>query len=289
VGLFLGLLGAAAAVLAVRGYRLMASPGVSLHFIVDDLVSPEPRPRRTLVARLLDSLDRVVGRRVLARATDPVLRRADRILAAAGYPNGFTAERLIARQASWAALGAVAGSFLVLAGNLLGLLVPVPAWFLPRALVWVAGRRRQHEIDRDLPDFLDVLTVSIGAGLGFRSALSRVAKAVGGPVGQEMLTALRQIELGASRRRAFEQVRERNSSQAMGHFVTAFLQSEELGSPLGDFLRVYAAEMRRDAGQRARTAAARANPKISMAITLVIVPAITIFMIGSLLVGTFLA
>jgi tight adherence protein C len=65
------------------------------------------------------------------------------------------------------------------------------------------------------------------------------------------------------------------------------LQAEELGTPLSGFLEDYSGELRRTAGQRARTAAARANPKISLILTLVIMPAISLFMIGSLLLMAF--
>ena len=65
------------------------------------------------------------------------------------------------------------------------------------------GRLRQERIERDLPDFLDILAVTVRAGLGYRPALLRVAEALGGPVGEEVLTALRQMDLGANRRDAF--------------------------------------------------------------------------------------
>jgi tight adherence protein C len=289
MALVLGLLAALAVAFAARGYLLLVSdPFAALVFDDEDDVRDTKLARTGPVTRILSSLDRLVGRRVLGQATEPVLRRADVALSRAGYPEGFTAERLISRQASWAVLGALPGVILLLSGNLLGLALPVAAWFVPRLLVWVAGRKRQAEIDRDLPDFLDVLTVTISAGIGFRPALSRVARATGGPVGAEMMTALRQIEFGATRRRAFEQMRDRNASAALGHFVTAFLQAEELGAPLGEFLTTYAEEMRRASGQRARTAASRANPKISLVITMVIVPAITLFMVGGIVVGNFL-
>ncbi len=285
--LLLALTATASLVLGLRGLVLTRSNGLTLHFLDQEEGEVRRGPRRTIFGRLLEALDRVVGRRAVGSATDSLLARADVVLARAGYPQGFTAERLIARQASWGAIGALPAVLLLLNGQFLALLIPLLAALFPRWLVWSAARRRQLEIERSLPDFLDVLTVTISAGLGFRAALSRVAEATGGAVGQEVSTALRQIDLGSSRRRAFEQLRDRNNSKALGHFVTAFLQSEELGSPLRDFLASYAAEMRTNAGQRAKTAAARANPKISVVITMVIIPAITIFLIGSLVISVF--
>ena len=205
----------------------------------------------------------------------------------AGAPEGTTVEGIIQRQATWAFLGLVVAVFLLGNGEVLGLLAPVFGWFLPRFGLWSQARVRTAAIERELPDFLDVLAVSISAGLGFRAALRRVATLVGGPVGGEMLVALRQIDLGATRRTAFEEMRERTSAASLQAFITAFLQAEELGTPLSGFLESYSGELRRTAGQRARTAAAKANPKISLVLTLVIMPALSIFMIGSLVLMAF--
>ena len=103
------------------------------------------------------------------------------------------------------------------------------------------GRLRQEQIERDLPDFLDILAVTVRAGLGYRLALGRVAEALGGPVGEEMLVALRQMSLGATRRAAFEALRDRNASEQLSSFVAAQLQAEELGVPLSEALNDIAA------------------------------------------------
>ena len=132
-----------------------------------------------------------------------------------------------------AAIAALFGGImlvLTLAGSspLLLLLALVVGWFGPD--VWLAreGRLRQERIERDLPDFLDILAVTVRAGLGYRAALGRVAEELGGPISEEMLTALRQMELGASRRQAFLALRERSTSESLASFVAAQLQAEEL-------------------------------------------------------------
>ena len=112
-----------------------------------------------------------------------------------------------------------------------------------------AGRLRQQAIERTLPDFLDILAVSVRAGLGYRYALRRVAESLGGPVGEEMFVVLRQIDLGADRREAFLALRDRNESDALKAFVAAQLQAEELGVPLSEALNDIASDMRRMASQ----------------------------------------
>jgi tight adherence protein C len=273
-------------VLGIVGYRMSKDPGVvavGAAYVVD----VQRRPRQSLLGRLLVFLDRAVGGRVLGQIGGTSRERLRLAIGRAGAPDGATVEGIIQRQATWAFLGAVLAFFLLGNGVVLGLLAPVVGWLLPRFGLWAQGRQRTAAIERELPDFLDVLAVSISAGLGFRAALRRVAALVGGPVGAEMLVALRQIDLGATRRAAFEEMRERTSAVSLQAFITAFLQAEELGTPLSGFLESYSAELRRTAGQRARTAASKANPKISLVLTLVIMPALSLFMIGSLVLMAF--
>lgn len=281
-----GLSALACFVLGVAGYRMARDPGVATVGTAY-VVETRTRQRTSLLGKLLVFLDRAVGGRVLGQIGGPSRDRLRQAIGRAGTPDGVTVEQVIQRQASWAFLGAVLAFFMLGNGMVVGLLAPVVGWFLPRFGLWSQGRSRTAAIERELPDFLDVLAVSISAGLGFRAALRRVATLVGGPVGDEMLVALRQIDLGASRRDAFEEMRERVASVSLQAFITAFLQAEELGTPLSGFLDSYSSELRRTAGQRARTAASRANPKISLILTLIIMPALSIFMIGSLVLMAF--
>lgn len=273
--------------LLVHGYRLMRSPGIEMAgYAIDG--QGGSKPRESLVMKLLTFLDRVVGGRVLGQV-GPERRRKIRLdLARAGNPGDMTVDGFIRRQASWAVLGAIAAFFLLVRGIPYGLVLPVGAWFLPKLFLTMGAKSRAEAIEKDLPDFLDVLTVTISAGLGFRSALRRVSTLVGGAVGEEMLATLRQIDIGASRRAAFDDMRQRNTAPSLHNFITAFLQAEELGTPITGFLETYSKELRRLSGQRARTAAAKANPKISMILTLVFMPSLTLFMIGSIVLMAFM-
>ena len=157
-----------------------------------------------------------------------------------------------------------------------------PAGSRPTVLLNRAGRLRQEAIERTLPDFLDILAVSVRAGLGYRYALRRVAESLGGPVGEEMLTVLRQIDLGADRREAFLALRDRNESDALKAFVAAQLQAEELGVPLSEALNDIASDMRRMANQNARRQAQRASPRVSLLVTTLIVPGSMILILLSI-------
>jgi tight adherence protein C len=154
--------------------------------------------------------------------------------------------------------------------------------------VWLsrAGRLRQEAIEKALPDFLDILAVSVRAGLGYRLALRRVAEALQGAVAEEMLTVLRQMELGSDRREAFLALRERNKSESLKSFVAAQLQAEELGVPLAEALNDIAGDMRRLAYQNARRDAQRAAPRVSLLVTTLIVPGAMILILLSVYYAT---
>ena len=179
------------------------------------------------------------------------------------------------------------GCWFLLQGELVFALGVVAIGFLWMD-VWISGRarRRQARIDRDLPDFLDVVAVTVGAGVGFRAAFARVAGRLGGPLSEEITTALRQMELGADRRTAFTDLRRRNPSESLGRVVTALLQAEELGAPLTDTLVALGGEMRRYFAQDARRRAARAAPRVSMIITMVMVPGALVLMVVGIFLGS---
>lgn len=148
------------------------------------------------------------------------------------------------------------------------------------------AKRRQARIDADLPDFLDILAVIVGAGSSFRQGLDRVANAVGGPLGDEVVLTLRQIDLGASRRSAFEALRDRNDSEPLAKFITALLQAEELGSPLTNVLGEIALDMRREFQQIARRKAAEATPRVGLLVTTIVLPGAILLVIVGIIVSS---
>ena len=83
-------------------------------------------------------------------------------------------------------------------------------------------------LERDLPDFVDILSITVRAGTGYRAALDRVSASLSGPPAEEIRLTLRQMDLGATRREAFEALRKRNDSRTLDIFVGAQLQAEDL-------------------------------------------------------------
>ncbi|MEU2904534.1 DUF5936 domain-containing protein [Streptomyces globisporus] len=191
----------------------------------------------------------------------------------AGNPGGLTIDRYAARRAVYGALGLLGALSMLLRGQLfLALLMVAFGLFWVEAGIWSAIRVRREHIERTLPDFLDVLAVVVSAGLGFRQALDRVAEKYEGPWSDELRITLRQMDMGVSRRQAFEELRRRNDSEQVAMFVTTLQQGEELGAPIVETLIQIANDMRRTDAQNARRKAARAVPKATFAVTTFLLP-----------------
>ena len=269
---------------AVRAVQLITNEGPAAARFARDQQVPR-RQRQALSAKAFERLSTRLAGRALEllgqRRRAAIRQRID----AAGCPGGLTVERFAGRKATCTVLGGAFGGYLLLQGKtVFGVLIVIVGFFWMD--VWLNGRarRRQARIDRDLPDFLDVVAVTVGAGVGFRPALARVSEKLGGPIGEEIATTLRQMDLGSSRRTAFTDLRRRNTSESLGRMVSALLQAEELGAPLTDTLVLLGHEMRRFFSQEARQRASRAAPRVSLIITMVMVPGCLVIMV----VGLFL-
>ncbi|MFE6663363.1 DUF5936 domain-containing protein [Streptomyces sp. NPDC057697] len=191
----------------------------------------------------------------------------------AGNPGGLTIDRYAARRAVYGGLGLLGAFSMIIRGQIfLSLVLIAFGLFWVEVGIWSAVRIRRDHIDRTLPDFLDVLAVVVSAGLGFRQALARVAEKYEGPWADELRITLRQMDMGVSRREAFEQLRKRNDSEQVAMFVTTLQQGEELGAPIVETLIQIANDMRRTDAQNARRKAARAVPKATFAVTTFLLP-----------------
>ncbi|MEW1544976.1 DUF5936 domain-containing protein [Streptomyces tsukubensis] len=217
------------------------------------------------------------------KRVDALRRRLD----TAGNPGGLTVDRYAARRAVYGGLGLLAALSMLLRGEyLVAVLALLFGLTWTDVIIRAAIRRRRADIERTLPDFLDVLAVVVSAGLGFRQALERVADKYRGPWADEIRITLRQMDMGVSRREAFDQLRRRNDSEQVSMFVTALQQGEELGAPIVETLIQIANDMRRTDAQNARRDAARAIPKATLVVTLIMLPATMILIVMSFYYGS---
>ncbi|WP_156723353.1 DUF5936 domain-containing protein [Streptomyces apocyni] len=205
----------------------------------------------------------------------------------AGNPGGLTIDRYAARRAVYGVFGLVSAVTMIAGGvPLFSLFALAFGAFAADALIWQAMKERKEQIERTLPDFLDVLAVVVSAGLGFRQALDRVSERYTGPWSDELRITLRQMDMGVSRRQAFEELRRRNSSEQVSQFVTALQQGEELGAPIAETLIQIANDMRRTDAQNARRRAAKTIPKTTMVTLIFMVPATLILIVCGMFLGS---
>lgn len=270
--------------LALAGCVVLIGVGAAVYAhqpIADRLPEDARRRRRTSTGRrrppltvALDQLGALFAPSAAAALGPARLERIDGLLDAAGRPGGLTAERFAGRKASFALLLGLAGLVFAASDVLwVAFVLPLAGWFLPDLDLKGKAADRQEEITRSLPDFLDVLSVTVSAGLDFRAALDRVSDSFDGPLSDEVRTALQQMALGESRRTALGELRRRNNSESLSEFITALQQAEDLGAPLTGALREIAADVRRSYSQEARRAAAKVEPRLSVLTTLTLIPA----------------
>ncbi len=159
--------------------------------------------------------------------------------------------------------------------RLVPVLIPgliVAGFAAPDALAERAARRRQAQINRALPDVLDLLAVGAAAGRHPAALLAEVAGRGFGPLATELGFACAEIEAGVPQTRALARLRERTGAIALGGLAAALERSRRFGAPLADQLQAQASALRRDERRLITERAARAAPKIQLVVALVLVP-----------------
>ncbi|GGJ61717.1 tight adherence protein C [Anoxybacillus voinovskiensis] len=152
--------------------------------------------------------------------------------------------------------------------------------YLPHMYINQKIKARHQQALRELPDVLDLLTVSLEAGLGFDGALSKVVAKKDGVLAREFHRCLEEIRLGKPRREALAGVRERIVVNEVQSFINSVLQAEKLGIGMVQVLRVQSAEAREQRRQRAEEAAMKAPIKMLFPLVLFIFPSLFIVLLG---------
>jgi tight adherence protein C len=281
-----GLVATLAVVLLFRGYHLLRTdPDVGLNEEEVLYLTKSARDRAGSQSALTALSYKLVPwiRRILPRNG---VRWLQQQVDMAGRPKGLDVDAVLGKFAMWGMILAPIFLIGVMRGQLIFVALPLLIiGVLPLAQLSGMARKRREAIDRDLPDFLDVLAVTVSAGLGFRSALTTVSGRFGGAISEEITTVLHQITNGASVRSAFMAMRDRTKSDAVNEFVTAYLQAEELGAPLADTLNQIASDMRRASAQRMRQRASKIEPRISLVMTMVLIPGALVILVGGMILA----
>jgi len=159
-------------------------------------------------------------------------------------------------------------------------LVTLVGFFLPYGVISSKAESRQMAIRKSLPDVLDLLLVSVEAGLGFDMAMKKVTQQMPGPLSQEIKTALDEIRMGGNREAALRGIARRCGLSELSSFVSSVIQAEELGSNIASTLRVQAEFMRQRRRQRAEEMAMKAPVKLIFPLLFFIFPALFVVILG---------
>lgn len=207
-------------------------------------------------------------------------------LAAAGLKNWSSAE--------WKVLSHIIGISLAVLGGLIG--IPLHLSLIPRIQVILIGfiigflcpnywlkvkvKQRNEEIVRTLPDILDLIMVSVEAGLGLDAAIMKVVEKQKGILAQEFNTVLQEINVGKQRRDALRDMSKRNNVEDLNNVIAALVQADQLGISMGSVLRNQSDQIREKRKQRAQEQAQKAPVKIMIPLVFFIFPSIFIVILG---------
>jgi tight adherence protein C len=187
----------------------------------------------------------------------------------------------------------VAAAILAALGLVIGLLLANPVYlvialaggaifgyFLP--VLWLRQKvdARRTEIQKGLPDALDLLVICVDAGLGFDAALARVTDKYHNALSDLLNKALREVSLGRPRLEALDEMGRNSGVDDLHNFIQAVIQSEQFGTGIGKILRIQADEMRRKRRQRAQERGAQATLKMMLPMVGCIFPTLWIVLLG---------
>lgn len=209
----------------------------------------------------------------------------DKQLAGAGRPKAWPLARLVTVKPLLALAGAVLGIFAYVSDHsalkfalMLGL--PVLFYFVPDILVRNYAEKRRAEIKLELPNALDQMLISVQAGLGFESAMARAGETGKGPLADELVRTLQDIQVGRSRKEAYLALAQRVDVPDLRSFVRSVVQADTYGIAIANVLKSQAQVMRVKRRQRAEEHAMKMPVKILFPLIFSILPAMFIIVLG---------
>ncbi|WP_415854592.1 type II secretion system F family protein [Sinomonas sp. G460-2] len=209
----------------------------------------------------------------------------DRKLAGAGRPKAWPLGRVLAVKPLLAFVGFVLG-FLLFVKNpspqlfLVMVAITAVAYFLPDILLSNTAQKRRQAMQIALPNMLDQMLISVEAGIGFEGAMDRAAHNSSGPLADEFVRTLQDIQVGRARREAYQDLAARTSFPELRSFVRSIVQADQYGIAIANVLRSQAVEMRIKRRQRAEEHAMKIPVKILFPLIFSILPALFVIILG---------
>jgi tight adherence protein C len=219
------------------------------------------------------------------------VQQLDKSLSEAGNPMKLNANSCITMQIGaiiieiigilsiWIAFDVPVLKVMMILAALIGLTYIFPGLYLKQLI-----KERQHEIEKSLPDAIDLLTVSIEAGLSFDGAMAKLAEKMSGVLVSEFSIALKEMKMGISKRDALKSMIERVPVANLITFVGAIIQADQLGVSIGNVLRIQSNIMRQKRRQKASELAMKAPIKMLFPMVFFILPTIFIVLLGPVVI-----
>ncbi|MDQ1375639.1 MAG: tight adherence protein [Actinomycetota bacterium] len=273
--------------------RLATDPTTYLHELeMDATVDPDAdvftqRMHKPFLSRVIRPLGTGALDRVTSLTPRNYVLKIHHQLLLAGLSTQLRAEEFITAQVIATGIGlAAALGIVAVAGlgaskaTLVLVLFPGIGVLFPSAWLSRKVQERKDAILRDLPDVLDLLAISVEAGVGFEGALAVVCTHFDSPLAQEFSRTLKEMELGLPRREALQNLKRRTEVPELSNFVLALTQADALGMPIGRVLHTQAREMRTKRRQWAREKAGKLPVKILFPLIAFIFPAVLVVILG---------
>jgi tight adherence protein C len=210
----------------------------------------------------------------------------------AGNPQGWTVDRVVSLKFVGLVSGTAGGLLLAWISGmgfapLLAIVGGAAAagYFGPNFYLYQKGYDRTAQMQRALPDAIDLLVISVEAGLAFDSAMAQVARNTKGPLANEFARVLQEMQIGLGRSNALRALAERTTLADLRSFASAMVQADSFGIPIGQVLRVQSQEIRVKRRQRAEELAQKVPVKILMPLMGCILPVLFIVVIGPAAIG----
>jgi tight adherence protein C len=242
--------------------------------------------QRSFRDRVLAPILRGTARLVLRYTPTSTLDSYRRRLVLGGSPGGLEVRDFLGLKGLLAI--ALGGGYMLLAGAirigpspiLVAVALMLVGFYAPN--IWLQGRikRRQRGVQRALPDTLDLLTICVEAGLGFDAAIQRVVEKRDDELSREFGRMLQEMRIGRGRRDALKSMAERTDVPDVNTFVSAMVQSEQLGVAISKVLLTQAGQMRIKRRQRAEEAAHKAPIKMLFPMAFLIFPSLFVILLG---------
>jgi len=248
-----------------------------------DLLLAAPAGERAVVPMLRQAVG-AASRLTPSGTVDKLNRR----IAMAGMSSRWSLDRTLAAKVLLGMVGAVFGFFLVRSGGLgviTGLTAPYTLYSAPDFLLQTKAKDRQSRIRIALPDTLDQITVCVEAGLGFEAAMARAARTGDGPLADEVVRTLQDIQLGVPRRDAMRGLSDRNDVEELRQFVQAIVQAESYGVPIAKVLRIQSSELREKRRQAAEERAMKISIKLLIPLVFCVLPCVFIVILAPAIIS----